>query len=366
MYQSRVVLGFGPTGAIYCRSSHCTSGPFQLSSPAFESWLQVTPAGLYCVPGRFHVDPSRPVARAVVTHAHADHARPGHEAVLATTETVALMRLRCGEDAATAYQALPYGARLRQGEVTITLHPAGHILGSAQVALEFAGRTAVVAGDYKRQRDPTCAPFAAVRCGLFVTEATFGLPVFRHGDPARQVHRLLASRSADPDRAHLVGVYGIGKCQRMLALLREAGYDRPVFLHGALLGATEVYRRFGLDPGEVVAVRDTGGRLAGEIVLCPPSALRDRWSRRLADPLTAFASGFMRVRARARQRGVELPLVVSDHADWPALIATVAEVEAEEVWVTHGREEALVYELGRRGLRARALALPGREEDAED
>ena len=332
---------------------------------AFYEWLQLTEAGLYCAPGDFHIDPSRPVNRAVITHGHSDHARPGHGAVLATPETVSIMKVRLGEDSAGLFQSLEYGLPLRHGQVTITLHPAGHILGSAQVELNYQGQRAVVSGDYKRTPDPTCKRFELVPCDLFVTEATFGLPVFRHGRDMDEIGRLLESRRSFPDRAHLVGCYGLGKCQRLIALLREAGYDRPIYLHGALKSMTDLYTALGQQFGDLVLVSEAGRGLAGEIVLCPPSALKDRWSRRLADPVTAFASGWMRVRGRARQRGVELPLVISDHADWPQLIDTIAETGAEEIWVTHGREDALVYQLGRMGKRARALALLGRE-DEED
>ncbi len=334
---------------------------------AFEDWLQLTDAGLYCAPGGFHIDPSRSVDRAVITHGHSDHARPGHGAVLATAETVDIMKARLGEDSAGLFQSHPLGVPLRHGDVAITLHPAGHILGSAQVELTYRGQRAVISGDYKRTPDPTCAPFELVPCDLFVTEATFGLPVFRHAPDTGEIGRLLASVKAFPDRAHLVGCYGLGKCQRLLALLRRAGYERPIYMHGALKSMTDLYQAHGQDFGELVHVSEAGRGLAGEIVLCPPSALKDRWSRRLADPVTAFASGWMRVRGRARQRGVELPLVISDHADWPELIETISETGAEEVWVTHGREEALVYQLGRMGKHARALALLGREdEEAED
>ncbi len=335
----------------------------------FESWLRPTPSGLFCEPGGFFIDPSRPVDRAVVTHGHSDHARPGHAHVLATPQTAAIMRVRHGPAAAaTAYQDTPYGAQLTVGGVEVRLHPAGHILGSAQVELVWRGRRAVVSGDYKRHADPTCAPFTLVPCDLFVTEATFGLPVFRHEPDAGEIDKLLASRAAFPERTHLVGVYGLGKCQRIIALLRRAGYDRTIWLHGALVALCDLYEQMGVGLGPLAAVADTrakADRLAGEIVMCPPSALQDRWSCRLADPLTAFASGWMRVRGRARQRGVELPLVVSDHVDWPELVDTISQTGAEEIWVTHGREDAIVHQIGLMGRRGRALALVGREDEAE-
>ncbi len=296
----------------------------------FEHWLKPDGAGLFCTPGDFHVDPTRRVERAIITHGHSDHARPGHGAVLATRETIAIMKARLGPDAAGTFQEVSYGEALSMGGVTVRLVPAGHILGSAQVVVEHQGRRAVVSGDYKRRADPTAAPFELVRCDLFVTEATFALPVFRHEPDAREIGRLLASLQSFPERTHLVGAYGLGKTQRLIALLRRAGYARPIWLHGALKSMCDLYGELGVDLGSLALVGDAATKLPGEIVLCPPSALKDRWTRRLADPVTAFASGWMRVRARARQYGVELPLVISDHADWPELIATIAETGARK------------------------------------
>ncbi|MEZ5854276.1 MAG: ligase-associated DNA damage response exonuclease [Hyphomicrobiaceae bacterium] len=332
---------------------------------AFESWLRPEAAGLYCVPGDFYIDPARAVDRAVITHGHSDHARPGHTAVLATAETHAVNRLRLGAAAGLTQQVLALGEPLTVGDVKVSLLPAGHILGSAQVLMEYRGRRAVVTGDYKRTPDPTCQPFELARCDLLVTEATFGLPVFRHEPAHREVGRLLASLKAFPDRTHQVGVYSLGKCQRMIMLLRQAGHDAPIWLHGALEAMCALYQNLGVDLGPLRLVKDAQSTLAGEIVLSPPSALGDRWSRRLADPVTAVASGWMRVRGRARQRGVELPLVISDHVDWPEIMATIEETEAGEIWVTHGREEAVVYAARKMGRRARALALVGREDESE-
>ena len=330
----------------------------------FQSWLAVDQHGLFCRPGGFHIDPSGPVERAVITHAHSDHARPGHGHVLATKETLALMRARLGDGAGRSQQEATYGEPLKIGDVSVRLVPAGHVLGSAQVAIEWKGRRAVISGDYKRERDPTTPPFELVPCDLFVTEATFALPVFSHGKAPEEVAKLLKSVRRFPERAHVVGVYGLGKCQRLIALLREAGYTAPVYLHGALAACCEVYESFGVALGALKPA--TGAKreeLKGAIVLAPPSAIADRWSRRFPDALTSFASGWMRVRARARQQGVELPLVISDHADWKELTETIAETGAPEVWVTHGREEALLYHLQASGVRGRALALIGREDE---
>ncbi len=329
-----------------------------------ERWLKSTAAGLYCEPGCFHIDPSEPVERAVITHGHADHARVGHAHVLATPETVAIMAVRYGNAHAAAIEAASYRKPLQIGDVTVTLLPAGHILGSAQVMMEYAGTRAIVSGDFKRRRDPTCAPFEPVPCELFVTEATFGLPVFRHPVDAHEVARLLESMALSPERAHLVGVYPLGKCQRLLCLLRESGYAAPIYLHGALRALTDLYQSLGVDVGPTASIEGLApAALNGALVLCPPAALADRWTRRLPDPVRAMASGWMQVRARARQQGAELPLTISDHADWDELLQTVADVQAGEVWVTHGREEGLVHALVQRGVKARALHIAGREEE---
>jgi putative mRNA 3-end processing factor len=248
----------------------------------------------------------------------------------------------------------------------VELRPAGHVLGSAQVVLTYAGQRAVVSGDYKRRPDPTTPPFEPVACDVFVSEATFGLPVFRHPDDGREIGKLIASAALFPERAHLVGVYALGKAQRVITLLRAAGWERPLYIHGALAGLCDLYRGFGIDLGDLRPATGAGkAELAGAIVLAPPSALADRWTRRLPDPVAAMASGWMGIRARARQRGAELPLVISDHADWDELTQTFRDVAAPEIWITHGREEALVHWARAHGFDAKALSLAGREEEGE-
>jgi putative mRNA 3-end processing factor len=326
-----------------------------------------TPAGLCCKPGGFHIDPVRAVDRALITHGHSDHARPGHGAVLATQETLDMMRLRYGDNFARTTQAVAYGETVELGDVSVTFHPAGHVLGSAQIAVTRNATRIVASGDYKDAPDPTCAPFEVVPCDVFITEATFGLPVFRHGHASDEVGKLLASVALFPERAHLVGAYSLGKAQRVIALIREAGYDAPIYLHGAMEKITHYYQSRGIALGELRAVKGvTKADLAGTITLAPPSATSDIWTRRFPDPVTAFASGWMRVRARARQRGVELPLVISDHADWDGLIATISATGAGEIWVTHGEEEALVHWCKTQGLAARPLALVGYGDEEED
>src|SRR5580700_4369193 len=236
-----------------------------------EDTLKPTPSGLYCEPGGFHIDPTRPVDKAVITHGHSDHARPGHGSVLATRETLDLMGLRYGDAFAGTVQAIGYGEQLSIGGATVTFHPAGHVLGSAQVAVVHKGLRIVASGDYKDVADPTCAPFELVKCDVFITEATFGLPVFRHGDPDGEIAKLMRSVALFPERAHLVGAYSLGKAQRVIALIRKAGYERPIFLHGALESITRYYQSRGVALGELRLARDAvADELAGAIVLCPP------------------------------------------------------------------------------------------------
>ena len=335
-----------------------------LAVPHPQTWLRVVPGGLYCEPGDFFVDPTRAVDRAVVTHGHSDHARPNNRHVLATAETIAIMQARYGESAGGTLQALRYGETVTINSVSVTLVPAGHVLGSAQAVIEYQGSRAIVSGDYKRRRDPTCALFEPYPCDVFITEATFGLPVFRHPTDRHEIDRLLHSLRLFPERCQLVGVYALGKCQRVIGLLREAGYDAPIYLHGALIALCELYERLGVRLGPLLPVTGVAkDELAGKIVLAPPGATADRWSRRLPDPVSAMASGWMRVKQRAKASGIELPLVISDHADWDELTQTLADVGAPEIWVTHGNEEALVHYASGVGLKARALALVGYEDE---
>ncbi len=326
-------------------------------------WLRVTPDGIHLPAADLWIDPARPKPRAVITHGHADHARPGNGEVWATPETLAIMDVRYGEQGA---RPLAYGEERAFGDLKLSLHPAGHVLGSAQVRLECGGTTVVVSGDYKRRPDPTCAPFEPVPCDVFVTEATFALPVFRHPDDRAEVARALAALQAQPERCLLVGAYALGKAQRVIALMREVGHDAPIYLHGAVIKLTTLYQSLGVELGELRPAAGVPAKeLQGHVVVAPPSALADRWSRRLPDPITAVASGWMRVRQRARQRGVEHPLILSDHADWDELTDTIRELRPKEVWVTHGREDALVHWCSLNQIRARALHLVGREDEDE-
>ncbi len=331
-----------------------------------DALLIPRPEGLYCPEGDFHIDPVRPVARALVTHGHADHARAGHGAVLATRQTLDIMALRYGADFAVTRQAADGAVRVNG--VAVEFHPAGHVLGSAQIALTTRGHRITVTGDYTRTPNPACAPWEPVPCDILVTEATFALPVFRHPDPKDEIAKLLASVRAFPERAHLVGVYALGKAQRVIMLLREAGYDAPIYIHGALTKLCDYHLAESIPLGELrpaTVARGKKGDFAGAVVLGPPSAFAATWAQRFPDPVIAFASGWMMVRARARQRGVELPLVISDHVDWPQLTQTITELDPAETWVTHGREEAILRWCALEGRTARPLRLVGYEDEPE-
>lgn len=329
--------------------------------------LRPTQAGLYCPPGDFYVDPVRAVDRAVITHGHGDHARAGHGHVMATKETLAIMAERYGADFAGSVHPTALGETITHNGVDIALAPAGHVLGSAQAVISHKGCRLVVSGDYKRRPDATCAAFEPIPCDVFITEATFGLPVFRHPHDALEIAKLMQSLRTFPDRPHLVGAYALGKAQRVLSLIRAQGYTEPIYFHGAVERLNTLYQRHNIDLGYLVPVASVEPEtLNGKIIIAPPSALSDRWSRRTENPVTAFASGWMRVRARARQRGISLPLIISDHADWDELTTTIEELHPEEVWVTHGREEALVHWAQTKGMNAQPLSIVGYDDDADE
>jgi putative mRNA 3-end processing factor len=325
------------------------------------AWIEPHPEGIYVRPADAWIDPSQPKPKALVTHGHADHARGGHGAVWATSETLAIMDARYGEQFANP---VAYGETVRLGDVQASFVPAGHVLGSAQIVLEHAGERVVVSGDYKRRPDPTCPPFEPQACDVFITEATFGLPVFLHPDTGDEIDKLLAALHANPDRCVLVGAYALGKAQRVITELRLRGHDDPIYIHGALQRLCDLYAAHGVPLGDLrPATGVPKAEMAGHIVLAPPGALNDRWSRRLPDPITAMASGWMRIRQRAVQRNVELPLIISDHADWTELTDTIQEIAPKEVWVTHGREDALIHWCMTRQIKARALDLVGYEDE---
>jgi putative mRNA 3-end processing factor len=319
---------------------------------------------LYIGPLDAYIDPPFPVKKALITHGHADHTRAGHESILATHETIGIIKRRYGVDAAKHYQGVKYGEPVVINNVTATFYPAGHILGSAQILLEHKGQRIVVSGDYKRRGDGTTIPFEPIQCDIFVTEATFGLPVFQHPDAHDEIEKLLNNIKKFPERSHLIAAYSLGKAQRVIKLLRMAGYDNPIFLHGSMINMCDFYQENGIDLGDLR--KATGlpkGALKGEIVLAPPSATKEAWARRMDDPVICMASGWMTIKQRAKASGVELPLVISDHADWNELITTIPETGASEVWVTHGREDALVHWCQSKGIKAAPLHLQGREDE---
>jgi putative mRNA 3-end processing factor len=313
--------------------------------------LTETPVGLYCAAGDFHIDPWGPASRAVITHAHGDHARAGSAAYLCAAPCAPLLARRFGADA--PIETLAYGERKRLGGVTVSLHPAGHILGSAQVRIEGPDGVWVVAGDYKRAADPTCAPFEPVRCDTFVTESTFGLPIYRWDPPERVMADVKAWWEACEARrlTAVLFCYTIGKAQRLLAELSRLT-DRSVLVHGMLLPMIDVYRAAGvaMAPTQALIERPRGTSLAGELVLAPPSARGTPWMRRLGDLSDGLASGLMQVRGVRRQRAYDRGFVLSDHADWPALLETIAETHASRVIATHGHAEPLARYLTGLGL----------------
>jgi putative mRNA 3-end processing factor len=318
--------------------------------------LTESPDGLYCSAGRFHVDPWGAVPRALITHAHGDHARRGSAGYLCSETCAPLLARRFGDE--VPIEHLPYGQRLRLGEVTVSFHPAGHVLGSSQVRIEGADGVWVVSGDYKRAADPTCTPFEPVACDTFVTESTFALPIYRWDPTAAVVDDLLAwwRANAAQDQASVVFCYTIGKAQRLLAELSRVT-DGPIWVHGALLAMIDAYRTAGvaLPPVQTVIDRPRGGSFAGALILAPPSARGTPWMRRLGDFSDALASGLMRVRGVRRQRAYDRGFVLSDHADWPTLLTTIHETGARRIVATHGHAEALARYLGEAGFESTVL-----------
>lgn len=330
-----------------------------------KNWLKVKPEGLYCIPGDFYIDPLHPVDYAVITHGHSDHARGNNKNVLATAGTIKIMEARYGDYAGENKMPLAYGEAIKQKDVGIKFLPAGHIYGSAQAILSYKGSKVIVSGDYKRRYDPTCLPFEpSSGADVFITEATFGLPIFKHPPIEEELQKLLKSLKTFPERTHLVGAYALGKCQRLIMELRALDYNEVIYLHGALIKLCQLYQEE-MNLGELAAATEVKDKeiFKGKIVLCPPSALSEVWSRRFPDPVRAVASGWMKIRARARQKLVDLPLVISDHADWDELTQTIHDVNAPEIWVTHGTEEALIHYAKHNNYRAKALSLIGYEDE---
>ncbi len=328
--------------------------------------MSLTAKGLYCKQGDFYVDPWRPVKKAIVTHAHADHAYRGNQEYLVTKEGESLAKIRLDPDAKIS--SLPYGETLIINGVNVSFHPAGHILGSAQVRVEYKGEIWVVSGDYKLTPDATCAPFEPIKCNHFITEATFGLPIYRW-PPTEQTFAEVNGwwrRNIEKGKASVLFAYALGKAQRVMS-----GLDRslgPIFTHGSVERLTQAYRDAGVDlpetryAGSVTRKKD----FEGALIIAPPSAQASTWLRRFGTQSTAFASGWMMVRGARRQRAVDRGFVLSDHADWPELLTAINASEAETVYVTHGFAPELVRYLKETGVNAVPLKTQFVGDDAKD
>ncbi|MGY1459584.1 ligase-associated DNA damage response exonuclease [Luteimonas sp. A534] len=322
-----------------------------------------TPDGLYCPPGDFHIDPSRPVPRAVITHGHGDHARTGMGCYHVAEEGLPILRWRLGDQ---DYHVHALGERVRIGGALVSFHPAGHVLGSTQVRIEAGGEVWVASGDYKRDHDPTCLPFEVVPCDVFITEATFALPIYRW-QPVSEVARDIVAWREECEangEAAILYCYALGKAQRVLAEL-AAHTDRPAYLHGAIDAGVQVYREVGVPMLDTRRVADEarGTAFAGELVIAPPSAAGSPWIRRFRRAQQGFASGWMRIRGNRRRRNLDRGFVVSDHADWPALLRTAHETGARRVIATHGDTDALVRVLNDRGIDTGVFATGYGEDD---
>jgi putative mRNA 3-end processing factor len=322
-----------------------------------------TDAGLYCPAGDFHIDPWRPVRTALVTHGHADHARPGHDRYYAARPGLGILRKRLGD---VDLAGVEYGETLAFGRARVSFHPAGHVLGSAQIRIEADGGTWVVSGDYKREPDPTCAPFEVVHCDTFISEATFALPVYRWSPTGRVVDEIWdwwqSNRRAGA--TSVLGCYALGKAQRVLAELRRHTTE-TVYVHGAVQALTEVYREAGVEMVPTAPLASARRDYAGELIVAPPGANATPWLRRFAKASTGFCSGWMRVRGNRRRRGYDRGFVLSDHADWPSLLRTIRETGATRALLTHGHTDVLVRYLREQGVSAGALATSFAGEDAE-
>ena len=324
------------------------------------SLLINTAEGLYCPAAQAWIDPHRPVTRALITHAHADHARPGCDEYWATTSSAGILRQRLGQS--INLRTLNYKQQQQIGNAVVSFHSAGHVLGSAQIRLEVNGEVWVVTGDYKRCPDPSCEPFDPVPCDVLITEATFALPIYRWSDGATLAHSIKEWWQGDRSRPSLLFCYAFGKAQRVMAELAAIGVDDEVLLHGAVETVTRHYRDLSVPmvPSRPVSELPRKESLAGRLVLAPPSAHRSSWMRRFPAPQTAFASGWMAVRGARRRKGYERGFVLSDHADWQGLIRTVKESGAQRVYVTHGQNDVLARYLNEvEGIQAAPFAALG-------
>ncbi|MBC7419188.1 MAG: ligase-associated DNA damage response exonuclease [Bdellovibrio sp.] len=314
--------------------------------------VRATSEGLYCEPGNFFIDPWKPVQTALITHAHSDHAHAGSAQYFCAEKCLPLLKHRIGHE--NKYHALKYGEKFKIGDTVISFHPAGHILGSSQVRIEYKGKVWVVSGDFKRGEDPSCDEFEVVHCDVFISEATFALPIYRWESGEVTAKKIFDWWQSDLERPSLLFCYALGKSQRVLAELKKFT-DKKVYLHGAVENLTEIYRKNGIDLIDTapVASMEKGYSFKGDLIIAPPSAHRSTWMKRFKDPQTAFASGWMQVRGVRRRKGYEKGFVLSDHADWIELNRTIEQTGAKTVYLTHGKTDVLERYLTEKGYEVR-------------
>ena len=321
-------------------------------------WTIKNRFGLFVEPGRFYIDPDRAVSTAVITHGHSDHARKGHDTVIATPETLAVMEGRYGRNFCRKAVSLPIHESMTLGSTCITFFPAGHILGSVQVQVEHRGARLGVSGDYKDGGDdPTCAAFESVPCDVFITEATFAMPIFRFPEKSGEIAKLLQSMRDQPERPHIVGVYSLGKAQHLLVELRRTGYTGPIYAHRTILEMNRVYEAFGFALGDIrdaETYRSSRNNTA-DLILAPPGSIRSVVEKLSVLPVVSGASGWHAVRNHAARFGVELPMVISDHCDWAGLQRSILATGAKEVWITHGLADMLARWVQSKGIKGLAL-----------
>ncbi len=317
-----------------------------------QDLVHVDDKGLYCPMGDFHIDPWRPVPTAVITHAHSDHARAVAKRYLSSASSKPFIQHRLGRE--ISIEGIPYGQRVRLGETDVSFHPAGHIGGSSQIRIEHRGTVWVVSGDYKRTPDPSCEPFEVVPCDVFISEATFALPIYNWESGEETARKIFDWWQGDQERPSLLFCYALGKSQRVLAELTKLT-DRPVYLHGAVQSLTEIYRAQGVKmvPTRPVSEMEKGYDFKGDLIIAPPSGHRSPWMKRFKDPQTAFASGWMQIRGNRRRKGYERGFVLSDHADWNELNQTIRETGCKTVFLTHGRTDVLAKFLREQGQEVR-------------
>ena len=332
-----------------------------------DELIRATDTGLDCAAGDFVIDPMKRTHTALISHAHADHARAVADHYYASESSVPLLKRRLGDD--QDIRGIPFGQQITLGQTKVSFHPAGHVLGSAQIRVEAHGQVWVFTGDFKRDHDPSCEPFELVPCDTLITESTFALPVYRW-QPGAEVAAEIAQWWQEmqlAERPAVLFAYSLGKAQRVLSELR-AFTDRTVFLHGAVYPLTEIYREAGIDmlPTAAIDLDDRQKKYAGELIIAPPGASGSTWMRRFPKASTGFCSGWMRIRGNRRRRGYDRGFVLSDHADWPGLLKTIEETGARRVLTTHGQADALIRLLREQGMDAAELEISYRDEGEDD